>query len=167
MRRYYGKYRAIVLNNIDVQYLGRIQVQVPALSGYNDSTWAMPCLPFCGIQSGFYVVPAEHSAVWIEFEQGDIRNPIWVGCFWDQGQLPSLALAGPPGVQQVVMQTTLGNTLLVSDVPGPTGGILLQSSTGAFLSITDTGIIIDNGQGANVTMTGPSVSVNEGAMEVI
>ena len=60
-----------------------------------------------------------------------------------------------------------GNTLLVSDVPGPTGGILLQTAAGAFISVSDTGIIINNGQGATIAMTGPAVTVNEGAMEVI
>ncbi len=46
------------------------------------------------------------------------------------------------------MQTVSQNTLMISDVPGPTGGILLKSSTGALISISDIGITIDNGQGA-------------------
>jgi hypothetical protein len=81
--------------------------------------------------------------------------------------MPALALAAPPGVQQLVIQTTEQNTLVVSDVPGPTGGILLKISTGAFISISETGIVIDNGQGATIALNGPAVTVNEGAMEVI
>ena len=65
--------------------------------------------------------------MWIEFEQGDPDYPIWVGCFWGSAaEVPALALAGPPGLQQIVVQTIGQNTLLISDVPGPTGGILLQ-----------------------------------------
>jgi hypothetical protein len=45
-------------------------------------------------------------------------------------------------------------------VPGPTGGILLKSSSGASIAINDTGITIDNGQGATITLTGPTVAVN-------
>jgi hypothetical protein len=56
---------------------------------------------------------------------------------------------------------------MISDMPGPTGGILLKTTAGAMLSISDTGIIISNGQGAMITMNGPSVMVNEGALEVI
>jgi hypothetical protein len=56
---------------------------------------------------------------------------------------------------------------MISDVPGPTGGILLKSATGALISINDTGITITNGQGATLMMTGPSVNVNEGALEVV
>jgi len=167
MRRYYGKYRGTVIDNVDAQNQGRLMVQVPALSNVVPSTWALPCLPFAGIVSGFFVLPALQSAVWVEFEGGDIRKPIWTGSFWAANEIPALALAGPPAVQQLVIQTTEGNTLLVSDVPGPTGGILLQTSAGAFISVSDTGIIIDNGQGATISMTGPAVTVNEGAMEVI
>ncbi|HSU19813.1 MAG TPA: phage baseplate assembly protein V [Acidobacteriaceae bacterium] len=168
MTQYFGKFRGSVLDNVDPLQIGRLLVQVPDVSNVLPSTWAMPCMPFAGIQSGLYVVPEIGSGVWVEFEQGDIDYPIWVGCYWaTAADMPSLALAAPPGVQQLVVQTTEQNMLLVSDVPGPTGGILLKTATGAFISISDTGITIDNGQGATITMTGPTVSVNEGAMEVI
>ncbi len=168
MATYYGKYRGTVLDNIDPLQIGRLLVQVPDVSNVIPSTWAMPCLPFCGTQSGFFVVPEISSGVWVEYEQGNSDYPIWVGCYWSiAAQVPALALAAPPGVQQVLVQTTEQNTLMVSDVPGPTGGILLKISTGAFLSISDTGIIINNGQGAVIAMNGPAVTVNEGAMEVI
>ena len=167
MRRHYGKYRGTVIDNVDALNQGRMLVQVPALSNVIPSSWALPCLPFAGTLSGFFVLPAIDSAVWVEFEGGDIRKPIWTGGFWAESQIPPLALAAPPALQQLVIQTTAGNTLLVSDVPGPTGGILLQTAAGAFISVSDTGIIIDNGQGATIEMTGPAVTINEGAMEVI
>ncbi len=168
MPNYFGKYRGIVIDNVDPLQTARLLVQVPDVSNILPSTWALPCLPFCGIQSGLFVVPEIGSGVWVEFEQGNVDYPIWVGCYWPTAaDVPALALAAPPGVQQLLIQTTEQNTLLVSDVPGPTGGILLKTSTGAFLSISDTGIILNNGQGATVSMTGPAVTVNEGAMEVI
>jgi hypothetical protein len=52
-------------------------------------------------------------------------------------------------------------------VPGPTGGILMQTTTGAMISVSDVGITISNGKGAIITMTGPSVDVNLGALTVI
>jgi uncharacterized protein involved in type VI secretion and phage assembly len=168
MSKFYGKYRGTVLDNIDPLQLGRIMVQVADVSNVLPSTWAMPCVPFSGIQSGFYAVPDIGTGVWIEFEQGNPDYPIWVGCYWGTAaDLPALALAGLPGVAQVVIQTTGQNTLLISDTPGPTGGILLKIASGAFISISDTGITLDNGQGATIAMTGPVVTINQGAMEVI
>ncbi|HEX2746105.1 MAG TPA: phage baseplate assembly protein V [Streptosporangiaceae bacterium] len=165
--KYFGKYRGFVIGNVDPLQTGRLMVQVADVSGVLPSTWAMPCLPFAGTLSGFYAVPEIGSQVWIEFEQGDPDYPIWVGCFWGSAtDVPALALAGTPGLQQIVVQTTGQNTLLISDTPGPTGGIMLQSSAGALISVSDAGITISNGQGATITMTGPSVTVNEGALEV-
>jgi uncharacterized protein involved in type VI secretion and phage assembly len=165
---FFGKYRATVVDNVDPLQTGRLLVQVPDVANILPSTWALPCLPFTGIQSGFYAVPEIGSQVWVEFEQGNPDYPIWVGGFWlTAADVPALALAGVPGLQQVVIQTTSQNTLLISDTPGPEGGILLKSSTGALISVSDIGITISNGQGATITMTGPAVTVNEGALEVI
>lgn len=168
MAQFFGKYRGLVINNIDPMQMGRIMVQVPDVSNVLPSTWALPCVPFTGIQSGFFVVPAIGSGVWIEFEQGDADYPIWTGGFWGSAsELPALALAGVPGLQCIVLQTMTQNTLMISDTPGPTGGILLKTATGAMIAINDTGITISNGQGATFMMTGPAVTVNEGALEVI
>jgi uncharacterized protein involved in type VI secretion and phage assembly len=165
--KYYGKYRGTVIDNIDPLQTGRLMVQVPDVSNVQPSTWAMPSLPLAGGQSGFFAQPPIGSGVWIEFEQGDPDYPIWVGCFYGSaGEVPAPALAGPPGVQQIVIQSTGQNMLMISDTPGPTGGIVLKSSSGALISITDVGITISNGQGASIVMTGPAVTVNQGALEV-
>ena len=111
-----------MLDNVDPLETGRLMVQVPDVSNVLPSTWATPCLPYAGIQSGMYVVPEIGSTVWIEFEQGNPDYPIWVGCFWGSvADVPALALAAPPGVPQLLIQTPLENSLLISDVPGPTG----------------------------------------------
>jgi hypothetical protein len=55
----------------------------------------------------------------------------------------------------------------MSDLPGPTGGIMIKSATGASLIVNDTGIYIQNGKGASITMVGPTVTVNQGALVVV
>src|SRR5260370_2114715 len=147
---------------------GRLMVMVPDVTNVIRSSWARPGLPFAGIQNGFFAVPTIGSGVWIEYEQGDPDYPIWTGCFFGTAaEPPALAMATPPGLQSVVIQTIGQNTLMLSDMPGPTGGILLKAQSGALISVSDTGIIISNGQGATILMNGPSVMVNEGALEVI
>jgi len=56
--------------------------------------------------------------------------------------------------------------LAISDLPGPTGGIMIKSQTGAMILINDIGITISNGQGATLVMAGPSVTVNSGALVI-
>jgi hypothetical protein len=81
--------------------------------------------------------------------------------------VPALALATPPPLQSIVLQTVGQNTLMISDTPGPAGGFLLKSATGALIAINDAGITISNGQGATIVLTGPSVTINEGALSVV
>ena len=142
-KKYFGKYRGMVINNVDPLQIGRLLVQVPDVLGPIPSSWAMPCLPFTGKQMGMWCLPQIGTGVWVEFEQGDPDHPIWSGCWYGiAAEVPVLALAAPPGVPNVVLQTTAQNTLMLSDLPGPTGGILLKTTTGAFISVNDLWISI-------------------------
>lgn len=85
--RYYGKYRGKVVENIDPLVLGRIIAEVPALPG-SILNWAMPSVPYAGLQVGFFAIPPIGANVWIEFEEGDPGRPIWGGCFWGEGEVP-------------------------------------------------------------------------------
>lgn len=166
-QRFYGKHRGLVVNPIDPMQIGRIQVMVPSVSNVMLSSWAMPCAPVAGIQHGQFAVPPVGSNVWVEFENGDPDYPIWVGCFWGTAaEVPALARLVPPAVPGITLQTVLQNGIVISDVPGPTGGIMLKSTTGATLIVNDTGIYIQNGKGASIVMVGPTTTVNAGALVV-
>jgi len=168
IRQYLGKYRGTVINNIDPLNKGRLMVQVADVYGIVPSTWAMPCVPIAGPQNGMYAMPVIGSGVWVEFEQGDPDYPIWVGCFWGSAaEVPALSRMVPPVVPGITLQTPFGNGIVISDVPGPTGGIMLKCATGAFITINDVGIIINNGKGALITLAGPSVDINNSALTVI
>jgi uncharacterized protein involved in type VI secretion and phage assembly len=167
-QKYYGKYRGVVLNNLDPLQIGRLLVQVPDVTSLLPSSWAMPCFPFTGKQMGAYMIPQIGTGVWVEFEQGNPDYPIWSGCwFGSAAEVPPLALLGNPASPNIVLQTTLQNTIVVSDLPGPTGGIMLKSTTGATIIVNDTGIYIQNGKGASLVMVGPSVTINNGALVVV
>lgn len=86
--RYWGKYRGVVKDNVDKLGLGRILVSVPSVPGLA-TNWALPCAPYAGSQVGFYAIPPINAMVWVEFEGGDPTHPIWVGCFWQTGEVPT------------------------------------------------------------------------------
>jgi hypothetical protein len=58
-----------------------------------------------------------------------------------------------------------GNSILLDDTPG-IGGITLETASGQKIKMSALGIEIDNGMGGSITLTGPQVSVNNGALEV-
>ncbi len=166
--KYYGKYRGLVLNNVDPLQKARLLVQVPDVLGLGMSSWAMPCVPIAGPQMGVYVLPIVGAGVWVEFEGGNQDYPIWTGGFWGSAaEIPALALAAAPGLPNIVIQSTGQNAFVISDlIAGPIGGIMLKSPTGAFLTVNDTGIYIDNGKGASINMIGPMITINNGALTI-
>jgi uncharacterized protein involved in type VI secretion and phage assembly len=169
-RQFLGKYRATVLNNVDPEMRGRLMLNIPDVLGVVPSTWAEPCTPLAGPTGpamGVYMVPPIGAGVWVEFEHGDPNYPIWVGCRWGgPSDIPPLAHAGLPVSPNIVMQTAGQNSFVISDLPGPTGGIMLKSATGASIIVNDTGIYIQNGKGASLIMTGPTITINNGALVV-
>jgi uncharacterized protein involved in type VI secretion and phage assembly len=170
-KTFLGKYRGTVVNNIDPMLRGRLLVTVPDAIGLTPSSWAEPCVPLAGPTGppmGVYMVPPIGAGVWVEFEHGDANYPIWVGCRWGSpSDVPPLAHLGLPISPNIVLQTAGQNSIVISDLPGPTGGIMLKSATGATLIVNDTGIYIQNGKGASIVLTGPTVNVNLGALTVI
>jgi hypothetical protein len=161
----YGKYRGTVVDNADPMLMGRLLVTIPALD--LAGAWAMPCFPVAGDQAGAWMIPSPGTGVWVEFEQGEVDNPIWSGCWYGSAaEVPLLAREGSPATPPIVVQTRGQATVMLSDAPGPTGGVLLQTATGGRISITDDGITLSNGKGATITLVGPTVTLNEGALVV-
>lgn len=166
VRKFYGKYRGTVVNNVDPMQIGRIQAIVPDVSNVILTSWAMPCFPMAGIQAGIMAVPAPGAGVWVEFEHGDPDYPIWTGCFYGSAaEVPAMALLSPPPVPAITLQTPLQNGITISD--NPVIGITIKTATGAMIMVNETGITIMNGKGAILTMLGPTVDINASALTII
>jgi len=168
-KKFYGKYKATVFNNVDPEFRGRLMCIVPDVLGVVPSTWCECCAPLAGPTGppmGVYMVPPIGAGVWVEFQLGDPDMPIWSGCRFAIGNPPPLAFAGLPISPNIVLQTAGQNAIIISDLPGPTGGIMLKSALGATLIVNDTGIYIQDGKGAMITLIGPTVNVNTGALTV-
>jgi Type VI secretion system/phage-baseplate injector OB domain len=163
---YWGKYRGQIAGNIDPLSLGRIQVTCPAVLGSGRSSWAMPSTPFAGAGVGLFLIPPVGTDIWVEFEGGDPDHPIWAGCFWSR----SSDVPAQPAIAETKVLKTDGLTLTINDLPGG-GGVTLQVappvvSTPLTISLTSSGIELTNGA-ASVKITPATVSVNDGALEVI
>ena len=161
VKKYYGKFRGVVSDNRDPLMLGRIRAKVADVFGDNESSWALPSVPYAGNGVGIFLMPPTNASVWIEFEQGDPDYPIWSGCFWALGEVPAT-----PGVAEMkVLKTNLA-TITINDLQGA-GGITIESKIGAGAKIVMNveGIEITSGAG-KIKLTATGVSVNDGALEV-
>ena len=167
-KRYYGKYRGTVVNNVDPEMRGRIQARVLDVSNLTPTTWAMPSFPVAGTKSGIYSVPVAGSGVWIEFENGDPDYPVWTGCFCGStADVPNLEQKTPPAVPSITFETPLQNGITLSDMPGPSGGVRLSREGGLqAIEMNDTGITIRAGTASiQLTATG-QVIINNGALTI-
>lgn len=165
MSQFFGKYRGTVVNNVDPMFQGRVQVSCPAVLGDGRMSWAMPCVPYAGAGVGFFAVPPMGANVWIEFEGGDPDYPILAGCFWGVGEAPA-----QPAVPQMKVLKTDAVSLTLSDLPG-VGGLKIEVNPPAVATplslVFDAGGIEIKNAVASVKLTPASVSVNNGALEVI
>jgi Type VI secretion system/phage-baseplate injector OB domain len=169
-RRLTGRYRGSVVSPVDPLKKGRLLVKVPDALGEIPAFWAEAATPYGGQSCGMYVIPPPNAGVWVEFENGDVERPVWTGFYRDNpSEVPPVAMTQPEGVPFVALGTVTNNYLLISDVPGPTGGIQLQlhGPGGPYIKLNETGVEISAGPGlASIQLIGPAVIVNKGALTV-
>jgi uncharacterized protein involved in type VI secretion and phage assembly len=133
--RFFGKYRGTA-TDVDAGTL-RIKAEVPAVLGSVPTGWCMPCVPYAGPNVGIAFLPEVGAGVWIEFEAGDVSYPIWSGCYWREGELPSDAT---PKVKTIV--TAGGNKVLLDD---DAGTITISDSNQNSVTLDSSGITLTRG----------------------
>jgi uncharacterized protein involved in type VI secretion and phage assembly len=155
-RYFYGKYRGKVTDNHDPLTIGRIQAQVPVVSGASETAWAMPSVPYAGDNIGFFFIPPVNSNVWIEFENGDPNHPIWTGYFWGPGEAP-----GTPSLADIKIIKTKEITITLNDIQG-IGGLTIETTRGQKITMDGSGIELSYGS-SKVKLTSSDVLVSGGA----
>lgn len=150
--KHYGKHRGIVTDNKDPQKRGRLKLRIPSVLSDQDSDWALPCLPYGGAnQQGMFMVPEVEAQVWVEFEEGDIHRPIWVGTFWQQeSDVPEDAAREEPTTR--LLQTKSGHILQFDDEEGEEQFRLHHPADAEMLIDKNGTISLTDAQGATVTL---------------
>jgi phage protein D len=152
-----------VVQNVDPQGLGRVQVVFPHLGDDVLSAWARVVAPAAGGEGtgspgwGGYFLPDRGDEVLVAFEQGDVDRPVVVGALWTRkvppphrntGTNPQRGFSTRTGMR-VLFDETPGTERLV--VRGKAGGALTLSSTaeGEQVLLTDragNGVEVTTGQ---------------------
>lgn len=157
-QRYYGKYGGVVIDNDDPSQLARLKVRVPALMQDAEIGWARPALPFAGPGHGHVMVPEVDAMVWVEFEAGNLDQPIWSGCFYAENQ--SAPDPKAPGARVIV---TPGGHKAVLDDDG--NKVVLEHAGGATLEMTATEITLQIGA-SKMVLSNTAISFNDGVLKI-
>lgn len=167
--RFYGKYRGLVVDNDDPEKRGRLRVRVPSLLGAEVVTgWALPCTPYGGMPGqGFLFIPEVEAGVWVEFEQGDLEHPIWVGTFWSKpggdSELPKPnkndagsefdeedEVQAPP--TRKIIKTKKGHTIQIEDLDGEERIVIIEATNKNMIVMNADGITIQDGTENKIEM---------------
>ncbi len=164
--RFYGKHRAVVVDNADPENLGRLKLQIPTVL-HEDvvSGWAMPCVPYGGApDQGFFMLPEVGASVWVEFEAGHLEYPIWVGTFWGKpgGDAEPPKPNDPDGAEQgsvqspptrKIIKTLKGHTIQLEDADGDEMILIVEAKNKNVVCLNADGIKLTDATGNVIEMS--------------
>lgn len=113
-----GPVVGVVTNVKDEDDEGKVKVKFPWLSESEESAWARLASPMAGPDRGLQLVPEVDDEVLVVFERGDPNRPIVIGSMWngvDASPLGGDAISGDGAVQQRMLKTRIGHTILLDD----------------------------------------------------
>jgi len=147
--RHYSSYRGFVLSNKDPKNLDRVFVYVPHISGWKKhGQWAWPK----GKSYTNREVPKNGDMVWVEFESGDYRYPIWSFA----NQTEALGQSTPHDPESKNYHTEKGHTVFMDDRNDVLG---LKHVNGSEIKISKDKIEIFEKEGATVFLSEEQIAI--------
>jgi len=169
--RFYGKYRALVSDNADPENRGRLRLQIPDVLGDSViSGWALPCAPYGGSAGqGFFYIPDTNAGVWVEFEQGILDHPVWVGTFWAKPggttEVPDPASSQSPPTTKIIKTTN--HTIELEDASGSEAITITDSANNNTVKMDSNGITIQSPDDSNqVLLTSSGITIKSSAIKI-
>jgi hypothetical protein len=166
--KFYGRYRGVVVSNIDTEKTGRLLVRVQDVLGDDPCIWAESASPVAGMQMGMYAVPPPNSGVWVEFEKGDPDYAVWTGSWRGSSiEVPNEVLTASPATPPIVIQSLTQNRIIISSTPGE--GITLETAAGPVgprIEISATKIKMSVGPLVSIELGPDGVKINGEALVI-
>lgn len=173
-QRFYGKYAAIVIDNVKLEgngdHYGDVKVRVPGIlqeaeDGSGDvpiEVYARPCF-----HPGFFFIPEIEARVWVEFVAGDINEPIWTGVWYpakpdeEIAGVPATADGEPPDELLKVIRTVSGNVVTLDDTEDAERLVMRidNEEDSCTLSLDTEGIVIESTGGRTIELRDGSDNV--------
>ena len=183
MRKLNGVFPAVVIDNVDPENLGRIQVQLSQMdeSGQRGSTvWARVATLMAGKNRGTWFIPDVADEVLVAFEAGDVRRPYAIGSMWNGTNSPpetigannnkkllrsrngvTITLDDQSGQERFIVETPGGQKVTLKDGPD---SIEMMDSNGNSVKLEASGIMVN--ASAKVTINASTVEISSGMITV-
>jgi len=176
-RRLGGVTIARVVANCDESDLGRVQVHLPWLPGYE------PVARIATMDQGTYFIPKVGDEVLVAFNHGDVRDAYVIGCLWNQQDKPPQGTANSTKTDPVnkrIIQTPKKHIIEFNDEAGtitivnegkqritlgPSAIAIATENDESKITLTDTGEITIKAQ-KKITLDAPNVEIKGNQLEV-
>ena len=154
-RRILGVVPAQVVNNIDQTNMGRVQVRLPWLPGFEP--WARVSALMAGDSRGTYFIPQIGAEVLVAFNQGDVREPFIIGSLWNGQDSPPAQDPDDPVITRMI-RTPTGHEIAFDE---STGTISITSADQQQITMDPDKVEITTAEGtAVITLeTGGNISL--------
>jgi uncharacterized protein involved in type VI secretion and phage assembly len=185
MQQFIGVYPAIVVDNVDPQQSGRVEVQLPLLVDpvtKNYAACARIATMMAGNQSGTWFIPDKGDEVLVAFEGGDPRRPYVIGALWNSHEQPpeqmdaagtnnlkvirsrqglKLTLDDQAGQESLSIETPGGQSIILKDGPG---SITITDIDGNTITLETSGISVASS--GKVSINASEIEINAGMLTV-
>ncbi len=156
-----GVVTARVVDNVDPDSMGRVQIQFHWLNDGEQSFWARVATPMAGNEMGIYFLPEIDDEVLVAFEHGNIEYPIVIGSLWNGSALPSQENSnGENNIRQIKSRS--GHELTFDDTED--GKKLTLQSSGSHkieFDDSDNSITIESSRGNTVVMDDDGITIED------
>ncbi|MGZ9159486.1 MAG: phage baseplate assembly protein V, partial [Nitrospira sp.] len=174
---------AVVIDNVDPENLGRVQVQLPQMDESDQRSskiWARMATLMAGKNRGTWFIPDANDEVLVAFEAGDVRRPYVIGSLWSAISSPpetmdannnkkllrsrngvTITLDDQSGQERFIVETPGGQMVTLKDVPG---SIEIRDSNGNSVTLEAAGIMVN--ASAKVTINASTVEISSGMVTV-
>lgn len=115
-KQFYSVYRGFVADNKDPMKSGRLKLRVPTIYDGVHDYWADGIGMFSTKGAGFFIIPKINDAVWVMFENGDPRYPLWLHGWYGDDELPEEGKNNGEEPTNVFLKTYDGKKIEFDDV---------------------------------------------------
>lgn len=138
MGKYYSDYPGIVYDRKDPDKQGRIKIKIPQVFGNQIyDYWAKPKGMFIGDSVGMFTIPEVDDLVWVSFEAGDVRFPLWEPGYKKQNSSIEDLYDEDGEPSKVMLRTVSGHIMFFDD---KNKNIRIADANGNQIELDDKGI---------------------------
>jgi ribosomal protein L14 len=169
--RYYGIYRAIVIDNSDPELRGRCRVQVPSLGHTSEKDvpadlYAIPCMTGLSVGEsgqihGSFFPPDVGDQVWVTFEKGLPCNPVYMGGWVHAGNVKGDEVRTESATTKAI-RTKSGHYITFDDDGGSiriSRGDGDGNPSGTLIVLDGDTVLVTSSTGSSVAVTGDTVTM--------